>query len=300
MAAISGRTKLCGIFGYPVEHSLSPAMHNAAFTNMDLDWAYVPFLVRPADLPQAVAAVRALNMAGVNVTVPHKQAVMEFLDKYSPAALLAGAVNTIVNSGGVLTGHNTDGEGFIRFLREEAGISLLNKPCLILGAGGAARAVALSLALSGSPAIIIANRSEDRAAELCNHIKNNTGSEASVLKWAGISGQTKSAHRDWAAALESVGLIVQTTPLGMHHREGEIPPIPFNLIKNSHVAVDLIYSPARTGFMKMCEAAGAAVFNGLGMLVHQGVIAFELWTGQPPPVEVMRRALQNELSAVSP
>ncbi|MCL6612379.1 MAG: shikimate dehydrogenase [Peptococcaceae bacterium] len=292
MGEINGKTRVCGIFGHPVGHSFSPAMHNAAFDHLGMNWVYVPFPVRPPGLPAAVEAVRALDLAGVNVTVPHKEAAAGLMDRLSPAARLSGAVNTIVNDGGVLTGHNTDGEGFVRALEEEAGIGAATGPALILGAGGAARSVALALALSGSPEVIVANRSGDRAAGLCELIKS-TGCAASVLNWPGLPERGDGDCRDWAAVLGRARLVVQTTPLGMHPREGEVPPFPFNLLNAGHVVVDLIYNPARTGFMERCRAAGARVFNGTGMLLHQGAMAFELWTGKTPPLEVMRSALER-------
>ncbi len=294
MLKINGRTRICGLFGYPVDHSLSPAMHNSAFDYYGMNWAYVPFAVRPEDLSGAVAAVRALGLAGVNVTVPHKRAAAGLVDSLSPAARLSGAVNTIVNSGGELAGHNTDGEGFVRALEEEAGLQATAGPALILGAGGAARAVAVALALSGSPEVIVANRTPERAAELSDLIRKNTGCAASVLNWPGPQERGVD-YREWAAVLGRVRLVVQTTPLGMNPREKEAPPFPFELLNGGHVVVDLVYNPPLTGFMGRCLAAGARVFNGMGMLLHQGAAAFELWTGVPAPVEVMRNALMRSL-----
>ncbi|MCL5058359.1 MAG: shikimate dehydrogenase [Actinobacteria bacterium] len=295
MSWINGKTKICGIFGYPVEHSFSPAMHNAAFKYLSLNRAYVPFPVRPENLAYAVEAVRTLGLAGVNVTVPHKQAVTEFLDELSPAARLSGAVNTIVNSGGVLTGHNTDGEGFIRALGESAGSEYIKGPALIIGAGGAARAVAVALALNGTGEIVIANRSAERAAELSSLLGGSTRCSVSALKWEGQPAEGSREHREWAAVLGRVSLLVQTTSLGMHPAVDTVPPIPYNLVHPGQVAVDLVYNPASTGFMQNCREAGAVVFNGIGMLLHQGAIAFELWTGREAPVDIMREALKKEL-----
>ncbi|MFZ5645754.1 MAG: shikimate dehydrogenase [Bacillota bacterium] len=292
MKGIDGKTRLCGIFGYPVEHSFSPAMHNAAFRRLHMNWAYVPFPVRPADLPAAVGAVRSLNLAGVNVTVPHKQAVVDFLDDLSPAARLSGAVNTIVNSGGVLKGHNTDGEGFVMSLREEAGDACTKGSALIIGAGGSARAVAVALALNGAREIIIANRTEDRAMDLCGLLKNKTRCDSSFLCWSGLPVPGAREYRDWESVMERVSLVVQTTSLGMHPAKDNEPPLPYELIRPGQVAVDLVYNPPVTGFMEKCGDAGARTYNGIGMLLHQGAIAFELWTGRPAPVDVMREALK--------
>ncbi|MHB8157380.1 MAG: shikimate dehydrogenase, partial [Desulfocucumaceae bacterium] len=270
-------------------------MHNAAFQHLSLNWAYTPFPVRPGDLAAAVGAVRALSLAGVNVTVPHKQAVIDYIDRLSPGARLSGAVNTIVNTDGTLTGHNTDGEGFIRALREEAGDQCARGPVLVIGAGGAARAVAVALALSGTEDIIIANRSEARARDLCELIRSNTGCAASFLDWAKPPTPGSGQYEEWAAALGRAKLLVQTTSLGMHPQEDRAPAIPYELVNGGQVAVDLVYNPPLTGFMGHCRAAGARVFNGMGMLLHQGAAAFELWTGQKPPLEIMRRALEESI-----
>ena len=292
---INGKTTICGIFGCPVGHSLSPAMHNAAFASLGLNWVYLPFEVGPKGLPAAVEAVRALNMAGVNVTVPHKQQAAALVDQLSPAAGLSGAVNTIVNRGGVLHGHNTDGEGFLRALEEEAGLRAEAGPALILGAGGAARAVAAALALNGSPEIIVANRTPEKAAQLSELIRNRTGCRASALTWPAGPGQGGPGEGDWASVLARASLVVQTTPLGMGPGAEGTPPLPFDLLNPGQVVVDLIYNPACTTFMNRCQAAGARVFNGLGMLLHQGAAAFELWTGRQAPLAVMRDALKQNI-----
>ncbi len=293
---ISGRTRICGIIGCPVGHSFSPAMHNSAFKHLEMDWVYVPYQVEPADLPAAVAAVKALNMAGVNVTVPHKQAAACLVDELSPDARLSGAINTIVNSENKLIGHNTDGEGFIKSLEESTGILPKHCAALVLGSGGAARAVSVALALNKSPEIFISNRSLTKAAALADLINNNTGCRASVLPWpkdypAGFEDKDK-----WLEVLKKVFLVVQTTPLGMHPREKESIPFPYELLTPEHTVVDLVYNPSYTRFMEQCSMYGARVFNGIGMLLHQGAIAFKLWTGIEPPIEVMRKALEAEIA----
>lgn len=293
MPQINGGTKICGIFGYPVEHSFSPSMHNAAFEHLSMNWAYVPFPVRSPDLPAAVESVRALGLAGVNVTVPHKQAVAGLVDELSPAAKLSGAVNTVINREGLLAGHNTDGEGFVRALREEAGLEAASAPVLIIGAGGAARAVAVALALSGAPAVFVTNRTEKRAVGLCRLLSDGTGCETAVVEWPCETEQMGEKRYLWEDVLNSVGLVVQTTSIGMSPDFDSAPPFPFHLLGRGHTVVDLVYNPSHTAFMKRCRAAGARVFNGAGMLLHQGAIAFELWTGRKAPLEVMRRALKE-------
>lgn len=289
-SGISGRTRVCGIFGHPVEHSFSPAMHNAAFDAAGLDYTYVPFPVEPGNLPAAVGAVRALGLAGVNVTIPHKKAVLPLLDDLSEEARLIGAVNTIVNRSGRLYGDNTDGRGFLRSLKERAGFDPAGKTALILGAGGAARAVAVQLALAGARNLLLANRSAERAAELAGFISGKTGVELEVVPWP--EGEEEVLPGE---ALRESDLVVQTTPLGMHPHISKTVPLSFELFRPGQVACDLVYNPVETLFLRDAGRAGAVAVDGLGMLLYQGALAFELWTGKPAPVEVMRKALEEVL-----
>lgn len=288
---ISGKTRVCGILGDPVEHSFSPAMHNAAFRAAGLDYVYVPFPVKPADLGRAVEAVRALGLAGVNVTIPHKEAVLPLLDELSNEAGLIGAVNTIVNRGGRLLGDNTDGRGFLRSLRESAGCDPAGRTALVLGAGGAARAVAVQLALAGAARLLLANRSRARSAELALFIKEKTGTEAEIIGWPAGEGETLPGE-----ILQSADLVVQATSLGMSPAIATAPPLPFGQFRPGQFACDLVYNPAETRFLREAARAGAAVVDGLGMLLYQGALAFELWTGAAAPVEVMRKALEEVLN----
>ncbi|MCL6447169.1 MAG: shikimate dehydrogenase [Armatimonadetes bacterium] len=286
VSKISGTTKVCGLIGNPVEHSFSPAMQNAAFSSLGLDYIYVPFLVAPADLGQALAAVRALNLVGVNVTVPHKEKVLPFLDELAPEAEIAGAVNTIVRQGGRLSGHNTDGAGFLRALAADAGFAPEGKNVLVLGAGGAARAVSAALARAGAREIRIAGRTAQKAAALAREINERVHGRARAIPWG---------EEDLLEVLPDVQLVVQATPVGMHPRPEDCPPFPFQGLRSGHLVCDLIYHPPLTKFLARAKAAGARIMNGLGMLLYQGVLAFELWTGVSAPVEVMRRALAEEL-----
>lgn len=316
MPALSGKTRVCALFGYPVEHSFSPAMHNAAFAAANLDYVYVAFPVPPKLLPAAVAAIKALDLAGVNVTVPHKEKVLPLLDRVAPGARLAGAVNTIVFRHGLLEGHNTDGAGFVRALAEEADFVPRGSSVLILGAGGAARAVAVHMALAGAAHITVANRTAARAAELAALLNKHTGARAGFLEWpghfgtGGTAGEPAPAHGvgnraalpvaprsggeatlDFCRAVKEADLIVQTTPVGMFPRVEDCPPFPFLCLRPGQVVADLVYNPPRTLFLARAAEAGARVCNGLGMLLYQGALAFELWTGRAAPLEVMRRAL---------
>jgi len=288
LTGISGRTKVCGIFGCPVEHSFSPAMHNAAFDALDLDFVYVPFPVEPGCLPAAVEAVRSLGLAGVNVTIPHKQAVLPLLDEVTEEARLIGAVNTIVNNSGRLLGDNTDGRGFLRALMEHAGFTPAGKTALILGAGGAARAVAVQLALAGVRKVFLSNRSKKRAEALAGLLVEIAGPAVEVVPWPG-DGE----NSDMAGVLQFVDLVVQTTSVGMYPEENSTIPLPFLSFGPGQVACDLVYNPVETLFMKRAGRAGATTLNGLGMLLYQGVLSFELWTGKAAPVEVMREALNE-------
>lgn len=288
---ISGLTKVCGIFGSPVQHSLSPSMHNAAFAATGLDYIYVPFQVDQAALPDAIKALRAMNLAGVNITIPHKETVLSYLDEISVEAGFIGAVNTVVNRQGRLCGENTDGRGFIKALSEQVGFNPTGKTAIVLGAGGAARAVAVQLALAGAAKLVLTNRSRTRAEGLARLITEKTGAAVAVTDWPDQGLQPLDSRM-----LAPADLVVQATPLGMYpHTDGTVP-FPFELLKPGVVVCDLVYNPARTKFLNKAAQSGAVTVNGLGMLLYQGALAFELWTGTPAPVQVMREALLKALA----
>jgi len=282
-------TRLCGLLGHPVGHSLSPVMQNAAFRAAGLNMVYLAFDVAPPDLPAAVAAVRALGLAGVNVTVPHKEACLPLLDEVDPDAAAVGAVNVIVPRDGRLVGYNTDGDGFIRALRE-AGTEPRGRTALIIGAGGAARAVAVALARVGAARITVTNRTHERAVRLAADL-TALGVQAQALPWDALTGRTPEAE----AAVTASELIIQTTTLGMHPRTDTAPPLPAAWFGPHHTACDLVYNPRETECLAAARARGARVVDGLGMLLHQGAASFELWTGRAAPLEAMRRALAAEM-----
>lgn len=283
---IDGRTTLCGLFGCPVEHSFSPLMHNTAFQYLKLNWAYVPFKVEPHQLPRALSSIPALNLAGVNVTIPHKEAVLRYLDELTPCAASIGAVNVILNREGKLVGDNTDGRGFIKSLQEEAGLIPAGKKAVILGAGGAAKAAAVQLAVEGAEEVSIVNRTPGKAEQLARAVQN-LGSKSRVLTWE----QTGEA----AAAINEADLVVQATSVGMYPDVNSHLPVPEDAFHSGQVVYDLIYNPLKTKFLKMAEIRGAKAVSGLGMLLYQGALAFELWTGTAAPVNIMREALQKQL-----
>ncbi|MER3401520.1 MAG: shikimate dehydrogenase [Thermoflexus sp.] len=288
---IRGTTRLVGLMGWPVAHSRSPQMHNAAFAALGLDWAYVPLPVRPEDLEAAIRGLRALGFVGANVTVPHKMAVLSYLDEISPLARAVGAVNTLRFVEGRLIGENTDVDGF-RAALAEAGCAVRGQAAAILGAGGAARAVLAALALEGAAEIFVVHRSVERAARMVAEL-------AEGLSRAGLTVPPVHWRSPSDPLPEDIALLVNATPVGMAPEVEASPwpperPFPWGL---QHV-IDLIYEPPRTRLMALAEAAGIAAHNGLGMLLHQGARAFFLWTGREPPLEVMRRALEGGSPAV--
>jgi shikimate dehydrogenase len=279
---VTGRTRLAGIIGDPIAHTRSPAMHNAAFRALGLDWMYVPFHVRPEGLQAAVRGLAALGLAGFNVTVPHKETILPLLDALAPEAEVIGAVNTVVVADGRLTGHNTDGAGFSKALHEAHRFKAERSRALILGAGGSARAVCDQLAREGIPAIRICNRTDAKAEALAGHLRaHHPACDIKALPWTPLD------HR---AAINWAELIVNCTKVGLDPADPS--PIDTNGISPGHIIVDLIYEPRETEFLRRCAALRARTLNGLGMLLHQGAAGFTLWTGKEPPIDVMRRALE--------
>ncbi len=267
---ISGTTSITGLFGFPVEHSLSPAMHNAAFEYLDMDWCYVTFPVKPELLREAVQAIRALNLRGVNVTVPHKERVAGFLDEVHEEASFIGAVNTIRNADGRLTGFNTDGRGFMESL-DEAGISPAGKTILVIGAGGACRAISYYLSAEADRLFLhdIDTEKVSRLVEDLGAIRKNISRRGEV--------------RD----LEGIDILINATPLGL--KDADPLPVAPALLREDMVVCDLLYR--KTPLLKAATARGCRTLDGLGMLLHQGVLAFEIWTGVRPPVAIMRNAV---------
>ncbi len=283
---ITGTTRVVGVIGWPVEHSLSPPMHNAALRYLGLDWVYVPFAVQPENVAEAVVAVRGLNLVGLNVTVPHKAAVLPYLDDATPEVWLLGACNTIVNEDGYLRGENTDVKGFRRSV-EEAGWSLAGRLVVLVGAGGSARAVALAALQAEAAAVTVLNRTLSRAEELLAALAPVAGSVP--LRALALSDP------ETPAAVGEAQVIVDCTSVGMYPRH-EVPPvIPGEWLHAGQLVCDLTYNPRRTTLLQAAVAAGAQALEGTGMLVHQGALALEKWTGQPAPIAVMRRALLRAL-----
>lgn len=279
-------TQAVGVIGWPIEHSLSPAMHNAALREMGLNWVYLAFAVRPEHVREAVAGVRGLSLVGLNVTIPHKRAVAEHVDEIDEMAEALEAVNTIVRDGGKLIGRNTDGPGFLRSLAE-SGHDVADKCVAVIGGGGAARSVAYAVARAGASSIKVLNRTEERAAQVAALVAEKAGMRE--VEAGGLTG-------GWAeAAVEEAEVVVDCTPVGMYPRVEEGPVVPGEWLRQGQVVVDLTYNPLETTMLRVAAARGAETLDGAGMLVHQGAISLAHWCGQQPPVETMRRALLAEL-----
>jgi shikimate dehydrogenase len=280
--AIDSHTILYGVFGDPIRHSRSPIMLNRAFQEADMNAVYAAFHVRPDELGDAVRGIRALGYRGINVTIPHKVEVMQYLDEIDEGARVVGAVNTIVNEDGKLIGYNTDGIGYVRSLKEETGIDLLGKNVLVLGAGGAARGVAYALAKEGAGCIYIANRTKERALELAETI-------SAFTKTIGLGLD------EISNVVDEVAFVLNTTSAGMHPLTDELP-MPVELLREHHLVSDLIYNPRITRFLREAEALGSRIHGGLGMFIYQGAFAFEYWTGKPAPVAAMRQVVEQSLA----
>lgn len=274
------------LLAHPAGHSVSPAMHNAAFAHLGLEFRYEALDVSPQRLGEAVELLRGEGVAGANVTIPHKQAVMSMLDRISVEAKAVGAVNTIIADGGTLSGHNTDAAGFLKALSDDAKLSVKDKRTLILGAGGAARAVAYALVISGAK-VAIHNRTEERARSL-------------IRDFGRLGELTLVEHAALAEAVRSADLLVNTTSVGMQAPEGdgdkEESPLQSGTLPENGLVCDLVYRPMETRLLREAKRAGLPVLGGLPMLVYQGAIAFELWTARAAPVEVMLEAAKRELA----
>ena len=275
---ISGKTRLCGVIGDPVEHSMSPVMHNAAFREAGIDYLYAPFRVKKAELGQAIEGMRALNIKGLNVTIPHKVDVIQFLDELDPLAEKIGAVNTIVNDDGVLTGYNTDATGFLQALLER-GIEVEGKNIVILGAGGASRAISFILADRGAHLVILNRLLElDWAEGLAKRISQIFSKEVEALELN---------RKNLTGALDRADILVNATSVGMSP-DVDQTPVDSDLLRPGLLVFDIVYNPLKTRLLREAEIAGAKTTSGIDMLIWQGALAFEKWTGRKAPVELMK------------
>ena len=276
-----------GIIGHPVGHSLSPLMHGEAMRHWGLEGSYISFDVRPEDIQEAVAGLRALGARGVNVTIPHKQAVMDQLDELDPLAEATGAVNTIRFDGPRAFGYNTDGTGLIASIKADAGESVRGRKVLLLGAGGAARGIAVKLAQDGAAGIMVVNRTTDKGKDLVAHLKKRLSYPSAEF----VPLQAEPVK----ALLPGVDLIINSTSVGMEG-EGGLPLSPEG-IDERHLVCDIVYRPLETLFLTECRKRGARTLDGLGMLICQGDLAFQIWTGKSFPKEKIRTILIEKLEA---
>jgi shikimate dehydrogenase len=284
--AVSGKTKVYGVIGDPIEHSLSPVILNAAFEASKLDCVFLAFKVKPEQVKAATAGMRALEIQGLNVTMPHKNAVIEFLDEIDPTARLLNAVNTIKNENGKLFGFNTDGIGALNALRAN-GVEAKGKKVLLLGAGGAAKAIAFALGKEASELSIL-NRSLKPAAELADQLYQAFNAKVIVYTFSPLALKANIGEAD---------LLINATSVGMKPNANQTLIAP-EYLKPDLTVMDIVYNPVETKLAKDANAAGAKVVSGVEMLIYQGAASFEIWTGHSAPVEVMRKAALNSLLKV--
>lgn len=277
------RAELVGVFGDPVDENPTVVLEEAAFRELKLNYKYLNFHVTPECLPQAIAGLKAMKFRGINLTIPHKRAVIPLLDELSEVARVIGAVNTVVvREDGSLFGENTDGKGFIQSLKQ-AGIPLEHRRMVLLGAGGAARAIAVEAAFAGVSSIVVVNRNENRGRELAELVSAATQARAEFVPW------------DKTYAIPSqTDFLVNATSVGLYPNVNDCPDIVLESISTEMTVCDVITNHPMTVLLKAAQAKGAKIVDGLGMLVNQGAIGFQLWTGLEAPVEAMYRAIREE------
>lgn len=284
---ITGHTRLTALFATPIRHSVSPMIHNTAFQALNIDAVYLAFEVGTEGLEQAVASIRNLDMIGANLSMPNKILAVEFMDELSEAARLIGAVNTITNENGKLTGHNTDGTGFMRSLKDIE-VDIIGKKMTIIGAGGAATAIIVQAALDGVKEITVYNRKDEfyeKIKEKLAFISNNTDCLISLNDLA----DEQTLAKDVAES----SLLLNATGVGMKPLENQTPIQDFSIIRPDLAVCDVIYTPKETEFLKQARLRGAKTNNGLGMLLYQGAAAFEKWTGQEMPIDIVKPIIEN-------
>lgn len=282
---ITGHTELIGLIAYPIRHSSSPTMHNEAFAKLGLDYAYLAFEVDNSTLEDTIKGFRAMKVRGFNVSMPNKTVVHKYLDKISPAAEMCGAVNTVVNDNGVLTGHITDGMGYMAALKD-AGIDVIGKKITIVGAGGAATAIEIQAALDGVAEISIFNVKDkfwERAEKTVKDINDKTNCRAVLYDMDDLDKLKKE--------IASSYLFANATGMGMKPLEGQTYIPDKSFFRPDLIVTDVVYSPRESAMLKMAKEVGCRTMNGMGMMLFQGAAAFEMWTGKPMPIEYMKEIL---------
>lgn len=282
----SYRAELVGVFGCPVDENPTGVMEEAAFEKMGLHYRYLTIQVGKEHLKTAMEAVKAFQMKGINLTIPHKVEVLKYLDELSPAAEIIGAVNVVVNHDGKLWGENTDGKGFL-FSLSENGVFIKGKQVVILGAGGAARAIAVEAALAEAERITVINRSRERGKELVALLRKKTNVQAEYLEW-----------KECVKIPAYTDILIQATCVGMYPDTHKKPDIDYDTLTEKMVVSDVVFNDPHTLFLQEAEKRGAVTVNGLGMLVNQGARNFTLWTGEEAPIDVMTETLKKELGII--
>lgn len=280
---ITGKTNVVGIIGNPVEHSLSPLMHNAAFKHLDLDYIYVPFLVDENKLETAINGAKSLNIKGLNVTIPHKTEVIKHLDSLDKAAELIGAVNTIKFDDDYAKGFNTDGIGAVKAIEEVSTVK--NKKVVMLGAGGAARAVAFQILIDGAGSLVIANRTPENAFNL----------QKELIKKLNADVKTADFGEKLEKELLDADILINTTPIGMYPNINQESLVKADMMHSNLIVNDLVYNPLKTCLLQECEKANAEAISGIKMLIYQGMESLKIWTGVYPPLDVFKKALNKKI-----
>jgi len=279
---VKATTDIYGIFGHPVKHSLSPDMHNSAFNTLGLNSVYVAFDIDPESIEEATRAIRVMGIRGINITIPHKQTIIPYLDEVSPDAKLTGAVNTVKNENGKLLGYNTDVGGFLRAIREDLDFSPEGNTLFLIGAGGAARAVLSAFCMNGGAVVYITDIIKDKALELANQFKANF--QNITIETVELDNQNLIEQK-----LNEADILVNASPAGMDS-VGSLD-IPLTSLNKNAVVYDLVYKPPDTNLLKEAKQLGHKASGGLSMLLYQGAESFEIWTGENAPVEIMKKAL---------
>lgn len=278
------KAELVGCFGQPVAENPTGAMQEAAFQTLGLNWRYITMEVPPAKLRDAILGIRAIGFRGVNLTIPHKVAVMQHLDEIAPDAAIVGAVNTVRRDGDRLIGENTDGKGFLRGVRVDAGLDPKDKRVVVLGAGGAARAIVTELALAGASDVLVVNRSVDRGEQMAADLATKTKAPIRFEPWL-----------DVYVVPDDTDLFVNATSIGLYPDVDAMPAVDLRIARPGMLVADVVFNPPETPLLRAARERVLPTLDGLAMLVYQGVIGFELWTGQKAPESVMKQALARAL-----
>ena len=280
---ITGKTKVVGVIGHPIEHSMSPPMHNNAFKELNMDYVYVAFHVLPENIEKLIESCKTLDIKGLNVTIPHKTSVIPFLDEIDPTAKKIGAVNTIQFKNDIAKGFNTDGIGAIKSIQEYT--TLKGKNVLIIGAGGASKAISFTLINENINSLVIANRSKENACNLIENIRMQCDFEE--ISYVDI--------KDSSELIDDVDIIINTTPIGMYPKHEVEPPIKTDKINEKHIVMDVIYNPLETELLKEARLNGATTINGTSMLINQGLESFKIFTGCKASYKSFEEALMEQL-----